>query len=184
MNNNRIFRFYVFLRTFLLFPRFRAFFWFAICSDQIGPERKCPVSEKAANLPDQMRYAGSGNFIYKCGKGHGPKQSMPGEGMDYLLRFMRLSAHLSLSAIVSIINQVWRNDNGPNIRIILIITRASQFIFLASGCYQHWSLPSIKSTVSFSIWAWITEYGSLFFICAIKRMIKHFFFLLILQPIY
>ena len=119
MNNNRIFRFYVFLRTFLLFPRFRAFFWFAICSDQIGPERKCPVSEKAANLPDQMRYAGSGNFIYKCGKGHGPKQSMPGEGMDYLLRFMRLSAHLSLSAIVSIINQVWRNDNGPNIRIIL-----------------------------------------------------------------
>ena len=69
-------------------------------------ERICPLKDIPINLPDQTHGAGFSSFENRCGKGHGPKQSMPGEGMDYLLRFMRLSAHLSLSAIVSIINQV------------------------------------------------------------------------------
>ena len=55
------------------------------------------------NLPDQTRVAGFSSFEYRCGIEHGPEQSMPGKGTDYLLRFMHLSAHRSLSAKVSII---------------------------------------------------------------------------------
>lgn len=46
---------------------------------------------------------GFSSFEYKMWEVHGPEQSMPGKGTDYLLRFMRLWAHLSLSANVSII---------------------------------------------------------------------------------
>mgnify|MGYP000604705741 CR=1 FL=1 len=46
------------------------------------------------NLPDQKQCTGFSSFEYKMWEVHGPEQSMPGKGTDYLLRFMRLSTHL------------------------------------------------------------------------------------------
>lgn len=46
------------------------------------------------NLPDQKQGAGFSGFIGVMWEVHGPEQSMPGKGTDYLLGFMRLSAHL------------------------------------------------------------------------------------------
>ena len=65
MNNNRVFRFCVFLRTFLLFRYFGHFSdsqFVCIRSDRKG---NVPFRIKPASLPDQTQGAGSGSFVCK-----------------------------------------------------------------------------------------------------------------------